>query len=141
MSIREIKEIWRINTDDIPPCSCCGVECRLGEDHIYLGELGELVVICCPCSNVIMNVEHKAHSGEYIGWPNERENPAYVKKPIAHEKRWKVWERDNFTCKHCGSRRRLAVDHIFPEKHGGTDELYNLQTLCMSCNSKKGAGV
>jgi len=53
--------------------------------------------------------------------------------------RWKVWERDNFTCKHCGSRRNLSIDHIIPESKDGLTILENLQTLCRSCNSKKGA--
>lgn len=62
----------------------------------------------------------------------------YVKTSIPVELRWQVWERDNFTCLHCGARRRLTVDHIIPESKGGTLELSNLQTLCGTCNSKKG---
>src|SRR5260221_3877516 len=53
--------------------------------------------------------------------------------------RWQVWERDNFTCQHCGRRRFLSVDHIIPESHGGELVLENLQTLCTPCNSRKGA--
>lgn len=58
---------------------------------------------------------------------------------IPDDLRWKVWERDDFTCRHCGSRRFLSVDHIHPESKGGTLALDNLQTLCRSCNSRKGA--
>lgn len=61
------------------------------------------------------------------------------KARIPADTRWGVWERDNFTCQHCGCRRNLAVDHIHPESRGGGLELANLQTLCRSCNSKKGA--
>jgi hypothetical protein len=60
------------------------------------------------------------------------------KKKIPSRVRWLVWERDNFTCMHCGSRRYLTVDHIVPEARGGTLAMDNLQTLCKSCNSKKG---
>src|SRR3990167_1002941 len=58
-------------------------------------------------------------------------NPAII--PIAL--RWEVWERDNFTCQYCGSRRFLVVDHIYPASKGGATTTDNLQTLCRSCNS------
>jgi len=61
-----------------------------------------------------------------------------VKVPIPKNVRWAVWERDDFTCRHCGSRSDLAVDHIIPESAGGAAVLTNLQTLCRSCNSRKG---
>lgn len=50
-----------------------------------------------------------------------------------------VWDRDEWTCKHCGDHRNLTVDHIIPLAHGGTDHMDNYQTLCGSCNSRKGA--
>lgn len=49
-----------------------------------------------------------------------------------------VWDRDGWECKHCGSHQDLTVDHIVPVVDGGGDELANLQTLCGSCNSRKG---
>ena len=57
---------------------------------------------------------------------------------ITPEDRWKVWERDSFTCRRCGSRRHLSIDHIIPRSKGGTNELANYQTLCKRCNSAKG---
>ncbi len=55
--------------------------------------------------------------------------------------RWTVWERDNFTCLHCGVRRNLSIDHIYPTSKGGETTLDNLQTLCRSCNSRKGNSI
>lgn len=55
--------------------------------------------------------------------------------------RWQVFERDNFTCLGCGSRRLLSADHIFPLSKGGQTILENLQTLCRSCNSRKGTKI
>lgn len=60
---------------------------------------------------------------------------------ISDDLRWRIWERDNFTCQHCGTRRHLAVDHILSVARGGLTEESNLQTLCDRCNSSKGASL
>ena len=42
----------------------------------------------------------------------------------------------------CGisaDERAIEVDHITPRKHGGDDDLTNLQMLCYKCNANKGA--
>jgi hypothetical protein len=66
--------------------------------------------------------------------------PIKLKKAaIPVDLRWEVFERDGFTCKKCGTRRRLTIDHIVAESKGGPTTLGNLQTLCHSCNSRKGA--
>ena len=65
----------------------------------------------------------------------------YLKATISRKLRQKVWERDKYSCAICGSKENLTVDHIYPECRGGTLRLGNLQTLCRSCNSKKGAKV
>jgi 5-methylcytosine-specific restriction endonuclease McrA len=62
----------------------------------------------------------------------------YSKRPIPEALRWEVFERDDFRCRMCGARRWLRADHIIPESKGGEMTLDNLQTLCRSCNSKKG---
>jgi hypothetical protein len=69
----------------------------------------------------------------------EEKSVSYKKERIPDEIRWAVWERDNFTCKKCGTRKNLTVDHIFPETKGGKATLDNCQTLCNRCNSSKGA--
>ena len=72
---------------------------------------------------------------EFLRKPKPVEN----KRPaITPEQRWEVWERDNYTCRRCRSRRNLTVDHVKPLCLGGAHETANMQTLCKSCNSWKG---
>lgn len=45
-----------------------------------------------------------------------------------------VKARDNYQCSVCGATTGLEVHHIIKVKHGGTNELDNLITLCSSCH-------
>ena len=43
-------------------------------------------------------------------------------------------------CMYCGVtlyKSTLRVDHKYPVEHGGSNEEFNLQALCTSCNSRK----
>ena len=49
--------------------------------------------------------------------------------------------RDGYTCQICGAKHtRLEVHHIKYRSQGGTNDLYNLITLCESCHKKIHAG-
>ncbi len=61
--------------------------------------------------------------------------------PIPQEVRNLVYERDDWCCLACGSKENLSIDHVIPWSLGGEDVAENFQTLCRSCNSKKGATV
>ena len=56
--------------------------------------------------------------------------------------RYEVLKRAGFRCELRGisaDERAIEVDHILPRKHGGEDDLTNLQALCFKCNANKGA--
>jgi 5-methylcytosine-specific restriction endonuclease McrA len=52
--------------------------------------------------------------------------------------RQRILQRDGYVCQMCGVEEANSVDHIVPRAAGGSDEEWNLQTLCTSCNSSKG---
>ena len=56
-----------------------------------------------------------------------------------HKQRRLAMERDQYTCQLCGIKqeeidRELTVHHILPYHDGGTNDLDNLLTVCMSCH-------
>ncbi|MDP2661878.1 MAG: HNH endonuclease [Dehalococcoidia bacterium] len=62
-----------------------------------------------------------------------------VRIPIPQDVRWGVFKRDGYKCVKCGAESDLTVDHIIPVIAGGPNEESNFQTLCKTCNSRKGA--
>lgn len=69
----------------------------------------------------------------YVPGPGRRKIPDRVRAAI--------YERDGYACLQCGATDHLTIDHIKPVVLGGGNEKANLQTLCQSCNSRKGAKV
>lgn len=57
--------------------------------------------------------------------------------------RRRILERDEGLCQPCLERGRptvgTQVDHILPKSRGGTDDLANLQTICLACHNAKTA--
>ncbi|MFC0280542.1 HNH endonuclease [Falsigemmobacter intermedius] len=62
----------------------------------------------------------------------------YRKTKISKSLRLMIFERDGNRCHYCGSDRQLTIDHIIPERDGGSHEPDNLLTACKSCNCSKG---
>lgn len=73
---------------------------------------------------------------EAMGEPRPRWE---LRKPMCNKLRWQVFKRDEYRCRHCSADEDLTVDHIIADSLGGPTIIENLQTLCRSCNSRKGA--
>ena len=57
-----------------------------------------------------------------------------------YQLRWKILNRDKFTCQYCGMKAPdviLHIDHKISKRDGGTDEEDNLITSCSACNIGK----
>ncbi len=55
-----------------------------------------------------------------------------------------VLHRDGSKCVFCGRTAKqieLEIDHIIPFSKGGSNDLSNLQTLCIDCNRGKGSRI
>jgi len=61
--------------------------------------------------------------------------------------RAQVRQRAADRCEYCGLPQsalpfvRFQIDHILPQKHGGTDDLQNLSLCCTRCNLHKGPNL
>ena len=59
---------------------------------------------------------------------------------ISKSTRVSVLHRDKYKCIFCGRSSQqieLQIDHIIPFSQGGSNEIDNLQTLCIDCNQGK----
>ena len=105
--------------------------------------------LCEKCVRNAANYYVYQTSGEY-DWrfaskqqidEQEQARKAYrqkQKKTIPASLRTAVFERDGYKCLACGSQKSLRCDHVLPESKGGPMDASNMQTLCASCNSRKG---
>jgi len=62
------------------------------------------------------------------------------RKPLSNKVRFEVFKRDSFTCQYCGKMSPdvvLQVDHLKPVSNGGDNDIMNLVTACVECNSGK----
>ena len=91
----------------------------------------------------------------FVSWANEEEliapdenidtsdNKKKTGRDPSLRLRFKVMQRDKFTCQHCGASPakdpsvELHLDHIVPWSKGGETTYENLQILCLKCNLGK----
>lgn len=66
------------------------------------------------------------------------------RKPISKGLRFRIFERDSFTCQYCGRKPPevvLELDHIHPCCEGGDNSEANLISSCADCNRGKSGRV
>lgn len=125
------------------------VACGIVKECLYLGD------VCKDCLSLAMIDFEWKHGGRVWQFAADDQieraskllgtkianEPAktFMRKKLNERVTLSVFRRDDFTCQQCGSSSDLTIDHIHPVALGGSNEIENLQTLCKSCNSRKGA--
>jgi len=77
---------------------------------------------------------------------NIKGTPRGDRKSISGRIRYQVLSESGYRCQACGrnveeDKIKLAVDHKIPVDWGGTNEISNLQALCLECNLGKQAWI
>ena len=81
---------------------------------------------------VTSNSKNKKSTKKKESTKRSRHIPQSVRVTVLH--------RNNFKCVFCGRNSQqieLQVDHIFPFAKGGSNDISNLQALCIDCNQGK----
>ena len=117
------------------PCWQCAICGEYSVEPFCLHQ----TVICDVCANAIANHYNHRHGGFWLTWPNPPvERPSYEKrKEISTSTRKRIFERDAYRCRYCGSHMNLTIDHVLPISQNGPGSDDNLVTCCKTCNSRK----
>jgi ATP adenylyltransferase len=101
-----------------------------GFDALTADQIEKLVALCAEKIETYV-----AKRGKAI-WSHRTTSAGYIPGTARYE----VLKRAKYRCELCGAsaeQKALEVDHILPRKHGGSDDMHNLQALCYSCNATK----
>lgn len=79
--------------------------------------------------------DYIARHGSSI-WAHRSKGSGYISGSV----RYKVLSRARYRCELCGAHEKQAalhIDHIIPRNSGGSNDISNLQSLCVTCNTNK----
>lgn len=68
---------------------------------------------------------------------NQRAKRSGNKQRLKMSDWWKLIGVCGTRCLYCKSPDNITIDHVIPLGAGGANQLWNLQILCVDCNSKK----
>lgn len=132
-------------------CSACGAyinQDETGEPYLPFKN----IILCSTCYiNLVPEIYRMAGKGDggliHLQFKYFLQSTHNIRKRTQIRQYQTIFKqllhKYNFACVLCGEveQKKLAIDHIHPVARGGTDDFNNLQILCKSCNSRKGAKV
>lgn len=85
----------------------------------------------------------KTHPFKSVEYNNKRKAMKLDVGGVISDVEWeRLLETHNYTCLCCGRNDvKLTLDHVIPLSKGGRNVIENVQPLCGSCNSSKGAKI
>lgn len=97
-------------------------------------EEGDWDVMLRQCDLLETEILAKAKDGSIVKAIFRKSN-----RQIDVQTTWKVFKRDNYTCRYCGKDGiPLTVDHILLWEKGGPSTEDNLVSACRKCNKTRG---
>ncbi len=95
-------------------------------------------------ASININQDQNTNKEQPIGCKINLDNIKIIKmktsRKVGNHLRFRVLNRDNFTCQYCGKKgegANLEADHIIAYSKGGETILENLTTACWTCNNGK----
>lgn len=86
-------------------------------------------------ANYAKFVRRKANKLDYERTNGRRSKKIRSNSSKEIERLAKIYKSNS--CRACGRKDKLTVDHIFPLSEGGSNKISNKQILCDPCNGRK----
>ena len=115
----------------------CSYECRIKNIKLRVGKKA------ANWRNGISKTYYQRHPELVYEKNQKRRSRLYMTGTRHSYKEWQdLKERYQNKCLCCGaSKYKLTQDHIVPLALGGSNDIGNIQPLCLSCNDKKGLKI
>lgn len=105
--------------------------CLIGYEDLTSDEIDKLITVC------VNRIDRFLKERAVTPWSSRGRSRGYISGKTKYE----VLKQAGFRCLLCGQSAKvkaIEVDHIVPKSWGGSDDIWNLQALCYSCNASKG---
>jgi len=127
------------------PCGICGEIIEAVGKKKFCGKMTQVGTCAWKAKGIRRTRYKNSHSEKEKVWSknyyqNNIESIRIKRKNVRLKLRFRVLNRDNFTCQYCGRKApqvELHIDHKYPKILGGKNIEDNYTTACRDCNDGK----